>query len=67
VLCLHAFGQDLEELVEDPVPLLRIELLRQLHRPLHVGEENRDLLALTFDGTARGENLVGEMLRGIRA
>ena len=31
-------------------PLLGVELLGQLHRALHVGEEDGHLLALAFDG-----------------
>jgi hypothetical protein len=39
----------------------------QLHRPLHVGEEHGHLLALAFEGGARGQNLLGEVLRRIGA
>ena len=64
---VHAVGQNLEEAVEDLVPLFGIELLGQIHRPLHVGEEHGDLLALAFEGAAGGENLLGEVLGGIGA
>jgi hypothetical protein len=56
---VHAVGQDLEEAVQDPVPLLGVHLLGQLHRALHVGEENGDLLALALQGGLALEDLVG--------
>jgi hypothetical protein len=37
-------GKDLEETVEDAMPLLGIDLLVQLHRALHVGEKYRYLI-----------------------
>jgi len=43
---MHTLGEDLEEAVENRVPLFRIELLGQLHRALDVGEQHRHLLAL---------------------
>jgi hypothetical protein len=35
---VHALGEDLEEAFENSMPFLRIELLGQVHRALHVGE-----------------------------
>jgi hypothetical protein len=64
---VHAVGQDREEAIEDPVPLLRVELAGQLHRPLHVGKQHRDLLALAFERRLRLEDPVGEVLRGVGA
>ena len=49
---VNAVGEYLEEAVQDLVPLFRIELLGQIHRALHVGEEHRHLLALAFEGAA---------------
>jgi hypothetical protein len=43
---MHTVGEDLEEPVEDAVPFLGVDLLRQFHRPLHVGEQHSDLFAL---------------------
>ena len=54
-----------EEAIHDPVPLLGVELLGELHRALHVGEQHRHLLALAFERGVRRENLVGEMLRRV--
>ena len=45
---VHALGEDREEAIHDLVPLLRVELLGELHRALHVGEEHGHLLALAF-------------------
>ena len=46
------------------VPLFGIELLGQIHRPLHVGEEHGHLLPLAFESAAGGEDLLGEV-RGV--
>jgi hypothetical protein len=64
---VHALAQDLEEAVEDAVPLLGVELLGQLYRALHVGEQDGDLLPLTFEGASRSQNLRGEVFRGVGA
>jgi hypothetical protein len=45
---VDAVGQDLEEAVQDPVPLFGVDLLGELHRPLHVGKEDGHLLALAL-------------------
>src|SRR5262249_2018678 len=52
--------------VEDFARFLRITIREQLHRALEVGEEHRDLLALTFEGALGGEDLLGEVLRSVR-
>jgi hypothetical protein len=64
---VYAVGEDREEAVHDPVPFFRIELLGQFHRAFHVGEEHGHLLALAFEGRARGEDLLGEVSRGVGA
>src|SRR5262245_29374284 len=64
---VDALGEDREEAVHDPVPFLRVDLFGEIHRALHVGEENRDLLTLAFEGTAGGEDLFGEVLWSVRA
>jgi hypothetical protein len=40
---VNAVGKSLEEAVEDAVPLLGIDLLGQVHRSLHIGEEHHRL------------------------
>jgi hypothetical protein len=64
---VHAVGQDLEEAVEDPVPRLGIDSLGELHRALHVREHHRHLLALALESGLRVQDLVGEVLGGVRA
>jgi hypothetical protein len=44
-----------------------INTLGQIHRPLHVGEEYSHLLSLALQGGARSQDLLGEVLRGVRA
>ena len=62
---MHAVGEDLEEAVHDRAPLLRIELLGQLHRALHVGEQHGDLLALAFEGGLRLVRIFSARWRGV--
>ena len=57
----HAFEHGVEELPG----LLGIAVGQQLHRALQIGKEHRDLLALAFQGTAGGEDLLGQVWRGI--
>ena len=64
---VHAFGEDLEEALEDAVPRFGIELLGQLHRAFDVGEQHRDLLALAFERGLGLQDLVGEVLGGVVA
>jgi hypothetical protein len=47
------------------VPFFGIDLLGEIHRALHVGEEHRDLLALTLESGSRRENLLGEVFRSV--
>jgi hypothetical protein len=62
-----SFGEDREKAIHDPVPVFGVDRLREIHRTLHVREEDGHLLALAFEGAAGGENLFGEMLRGVGA
>ena len=45
--------------------LLGIAVGEQLHRALEVGEQDRDLLALAFEGAARGEDPLGQVPRRV--
>ena len=40
-----------------------VAVYKQLHRTLDIGEQHRDLLALTFEGGPRNQDLFGKMLR----
>jgi hypothetical protein len=64
---MDALGEELEESIHDHMPLFWIELLGEVHRALHVGEQHGHLLALAFQGGLRGEDLLGEVLRGVGA
>ncbi len=46
---VNALGQNLEEAVEDGMPLFGARLLRELHRTLDVGEHDRHLFSLAFE------------------
>ena len=56
----------LEDGVEELARLLGIAVGEQLHRALEVGEEHGDLLALALQGGLGGEDLLGEVLGGVR-
>ena len=56
----------LEDGVEELPRFFRITVGKQLHRPLEVGEQHRHLLSLALEGSARGEDLLGEVLGGVR-
>ena len=58
----HALEHGIEELAR----LLGVAVGEQLHRALEVGEEHGDLLALAFERGLRGEDLLGEVLGGVR-
>ena len=45
--------------------LLGIAVGKQLHGALQVGEQNRNLLALTFDSSAGGEDFLRQVLRRV--
>ena len=53
----HAFQRRVEELPG----LLGVAVGEQLHRALEVGKQHRDLLALAFQGTAGGQDLLGQI------
>jgi len=62
---MDALGEDREEAVEDAVPGLGVDLLGQVHRALHVGEEDGHLLPLAFEGGPGSEDLLREVLRRV--
>ena len=64
---MDALREDAEEAVEDAMPCLWIDLFGQIHRALHVGEQDRHLLPLAMECAAVGEDLLGQMARGVRA
>ena len=67
LVAVHRFHHVLEHRIEDFPRLLRIAVGEQLHRALHVGEQHRHLLALAFERTLRGENLLSEVFGSINS
>jgi hypothetical protein len=57
----HAFEDGIEELPS----LLGVAVGEQLHRAFEVCEEHGHLFALAFEGSLRGEDLLGEVLGGV--
>jgi hypothetical protein len=57
----HTFEHGIEELPS----VLGIAVGEEFHGPLQVGEQHRDLFALALEGALGGEDLLGEMLRGV--
>jgi len=51
--------------IEELPGFLGIAVGEQFHRALDIGEEHRDLFALAFEGAPGGEDLLGEVLRGV--
>ncbi len=65
LVAVHRFHHPLEHGIQQAPGFLRILVGQELHRALEIGEEHRDLLALAFERVPRGEDLLGEVLRGI--
>jgi hypothetical protein len=42
-----------------------VDLSREFHRALHVGEQDGDLLQFALEGGLRMQNLVREVTRGV--
>ena len=66
LVTVHGLHHVLEHGVEKLARLLGVAVGEQLHRALEVGEQHGDLLALAFEGGLRGEDLLGEVLGGVR-
>jgi hypothetical protein len=62
---MDGFHHVVEDWIEELARFLRIPISEQLHRALQIGEEDGDLLALALQGGLRGEDLLGEVLRGV--
>ncbi len=57
--------ENLETPVHDCVNVFRIEFLGQGAKPGHIGEHHGDDLALPLDGASGGEDLIGQVFRGV--
>ena len=65
LVAVDRFHHVLEHRIEELARLLGIAVGEQFHRALQVGEQHGDLLALAFQGGLGGEDLLGQMLRGV--
>ena len=61
-VAVHSVHHNLQGRVQKPPRFFRVETLDQLRRTFQVGKHDGNLLALPFQGTARGENLFGQIL-----
>ena len=63
-IAVHRLDHALEHGVEEELlRRLGVAVSKQLHRTLDIGEQHGDLLALTFEGRPRGQDLFGKVLR----
>jgi hypothetical protein len=66
LVAVDRLHHSLEHRIEELARLLGVAVGEQLHGALEVGEEDRDLLALALQGGLRGQDLLGEVLGGVR-
>src|SRR5262249_46940393 len=59
--------KDPEEAIEEAMPFLGVDPLRELHRADDVGEQDGDELALASERALRGKDLRGEVRRRVGA
>src|SRR5439155_1105911 len=67
LVSVNAARKDPEQAIEQSMPFLGIDALRELHRAHDVGEEDGDQLALTPERALGRKNLVDEMPRRVGA
>jgi hypothetical protein len=63
---MHGVHHELEDGIEDLAGLFGVTVRKQLHRALHIGEEDGDLLALAFQRALGCEDFLGEVLGRVR-
>ena len=62
---VHRVHHAMQGRIEELLGRFGIEARDQLRRALEVGKQHGDLLALAFQGTAGGEDFLGEIGRGV--
>jgi hypothetical protein len=65
LVAVHRLHHAFEDGVEQRARLFRVAVGEQLHRALEVGEEDRDLLALTLERRFGRQDLLGQVLGGV--
>src|SRR5262249_31902319 len=66
LVAVYCLSHEPQHLVHHLVHHLGVHLLCQLRGVSHISKQYRHLLALPFQGTARGENLLSQVPGGIR-
>jgi hypothetical protein len=64
-VAVHGCYQALQHGIEECAGVLGVAVGQQLQRAFQVGEQHGDVLALAFQGTPRGQDLLDQMARGI--
>ena len=64
-VAVHGVHHDVQRRIEEPLGGFRVEVADQLGRAFEVGKEHGDLLALAFQGTAGGQDFLGEIGRRV--
>ena len=67
LVLVHLGQHELEGPAHEAVNFLRIQALGERRESRHVHEQHRHLLALALERARAGEDLVGEVLGGVRA
>jgi hypothetical protein len=62
---MHPVQEDVKAAIHEGMDLLGIEVLREAGESGHVGKQDGDLLALPFERTAGGQDLLGQMARRV--
>ena len=65
LVAVDGLDQEVQHRIEEPPRLLWVAIGQQLHRPLQVGKQHGDLLALPFEGFAGIQDFLDEMGGGI--
>ena len=64
-IAMHRLHHALQDGVEQLPGLLRVALGQEFQRTFEIRKQHGDLLALAFEGTARGENFFGQVGRRV--
>src|SRR5215510_509373 len=62
LVAMHSLNHVFQNRIQKLSCFLWITVGKQLHRTLHVSEQHRHLLALSFESALGSQNLFGEML-----